>query len=621
MASHQIALSAQRKPRASKKRDQGTLRSMIYSAAVQSDPPTGKRPRGVEKEWPRQSARLKGISRLPKSSDDRKPEQTSPKPPAGKVPEGRVVCASMPSSCHVGGAKLIEALQPPQTLPKHSKPHQKRKREAGHSSQDQNRPPSKRSRTSPSSRKAEGELQKEAESDTIKNNADPVETWVRTKSWPSQYFRQDSQAREAFERDSWLEEQMEESNQVVQYVEINGRSYPKPIRKVPTSLRRRQSDSSLTGSSDQKKREGKSAQYRDTRYTTLLAAKGSYMERSDLGVTNASLIWCKTLLNSKQTVPKDSLFRDDIFEATCRKVQDRNEARVIRSISPCITPSVEDLETLGAIQLRCLIENVNEGWTGSIPVEGPRPQPDYSVGFRRSVFTDEQLNRLDPLIGTVYDTSFFVATYRMYFPFLTCEVKCGAASLEIADRQNAHSMTVAVRGVVELYKAVNREKELHREILAFSISHDNRMVRIYGHYALIDGSKTTFYRHPIKNFDFTSEEGKDKWTAYQFTKNVYDVWMPTHLKRIWSVIDQLPPDLNFEISLESELQFTEASGLPQELGGLLLEQSNIESASQTSQDDSELAPIVPQTVTPNTSVSQGKERAAPKRPKRKHTVK
>src|SRR6202012_3324060 len=107
-------------------------------------------------------------------------------------------------------------------------------------------------------------------------------------------------------------------NQVVQYVEINGRRYPRPIRKVPTSLRRKQSDSSLTGSSDQKKRESKSAPYRDTRYTTLLAAKGSYMEKSDSGITDTSLAWCKTLLNSEQTIPKDSLFRDDVFETTCR---------------------------------------------------------------------------------------------------------------------------------------------------------------------------------------------------------------------------------------------------------------------------------------------------------------
>jgi hypothetical protein len=75
-------------------------------------------------------------------------------------------------------------------------------------------------------------------------------------------------------------------------------------------------------------------------------------------------------------------------------------------------------------------------------------------------------------------------------------------------------MTLAVRGLVELFRLMKREKELHREILAFSVSYDHRTVRIYGHYPVIDGKKTTFYRHPIKTFDFTSEDSKEKWTAY-----------------------------------------------------------------------------------------------------------
>ncbi|CAM6003521.1 unnamed protein product [Sphagnum balticum] len=48
----------------------------------------------------------------------------------------------------------------------------------------------------------------------------------------------------------------------------------------------------------------------------------------------------------------------------------------------------------------------------------------------------------------------------MYLPFPTCEVKCGAAALDVADRQNTHSMTLAVRGTVELFRLVKREKEL-----------------------------------------------------------------------------------------------------------------------------------------------------------------
>ncbi len=39
---------------------------------------------------------------------------------------------------------------------------------------------------------------------------------------------------------------------------------------------------------------------------------------------------------------------------------------------------------------------------------------------------------------------------------------------------------------------------------------------------VIEGNKITFYRHPIRTFDFTEQDGKEKWTAYKFTKNVYD---------------------------------------------------------------------------------------------------
>ena len=94
----------------------------------------------------------------------------------------------------------------------------------------------------------------------------------------------------------------------------------------------------------------------------------SYIKEFKLGITEASLIRCKTLLDLDQTVPKDSLFRDNLFKATCDKVQNRNEARIIRSITQYIIPSAEDLETLSAMHLEPLIERVNETWTGSIVV-------------------------------------------------------------------------------------------------------------------------------------------------------------------------------------------------------------------------------------------------------------
>jgi hypothetical protein len=183
------------------------------------------------------------------------------------------------------------------------------------------------------------------------------------------------------------------------------------------------------------------------------------------------------------------------MKTTYQKIQDRNKAMVIRDISLLIVPSAQTLATYGATHLNHLIESVNEGWKRAMPFYGPRPQPDYSIGFGRSAFTVDQLEKLKPFVGEVIDTftTYYMATWQMYFPFLTCEVKCGAAALDVADRQNAHSMTLAVRGVVELFRLVKREKELDREILAFSISHDDRTVRIYGHYPLL------FTATPSKN--------------------------------------------------------------------------------------------------------------------------
>ena len=83
------------------------------------------------------------------------------------------------------------------------------------------------------------------------------------------------------------------------------------------------------------------------------------------------------------------------------------------------------------------------------------------------------------------------STTKLNIPLLKTDI-------DIADQQNAHGMTVAVNGVVELYKAVKREKEL----LAFP--HDHRSVGIYGHYTIIEEEKTTFHRHPIHEFSFTA---------------------------------------------------------------------------------------------------------------------
>ncbi|WPH02472.1 Hypothetical protein R9X50_00533600 [Acrodontium crateriforme] len=163
-------------------------------------------------------------------------------------------------------------------------------------------------------------------------------------------------------------------------------------KKSTTSRSRKNSDArsviaSSTTPGDQKPREAKSAEYRDPRYRTLLATKSSFIEESELGITTTTKREYLRLLDDEAEVPAHSLFQDDLFKRTCRKIQDRNEAKVVQDITRLIVPSAETLATYGATNLQCLIESVNEGWDNYIPVTKTRPQPDHAVGFRREAFT------------------------------------------------------------------------------------------------------------------------------------------------------------------------------------------------------------------------------------------
>lgn len=422
----------------------------------------------------------------------------------------------------------------------------------GPPSLQEDEPSRKRPRSAPQGFAFEGVSGSKDTGDITDNNIDPITRWAQGEEnfWTEEYFQQ-------------------------------GTMNPLLGKKRSSSSLSKKSETS-----DGSLREGKNPAVKSRLYEKTLAAAGIYMDGGPK-ITEADRALCKTLLESEQPLPSDSLFRDDRFEKTCARLRNENEAKVIRDISPLLVPSVEVLCAYGEEHLECLIDHVNQQWFGCVPVvAGPAPQPDYSTGCKDTVFTKDQLRKLEPFIKGWKGTP-FLATAWMFFPFFTQEVKCGNEGLNIADRQNAHSGSVAVKQIVNLYRAVSRQNELHRKILAFSVSNDNEAVRIYGHYPLINGDQTSFYRHPIKKFDFTSEDGKEKWTAYRFTKNVYDIFVPMHLDRIRIAVDQLPDPVS-----DPEQQS---------------QQSDLEFMPQPDQDDSQSNEIDPQdlaTSAPSSQTSQ-----------------
>lgn len=154
----------------------------------------------------------------------------------------------------------------------------------------------------------------------------------------------------------------------------------------------------------------------------VLAPAGIIMseQEGEATVSNDSKKLCTSLGSANYEVPEHSLFHGALFRKVLNRVSNRNEARVVRDISPYIAPSVELLFLRGALNLEHLIEEIQAEWNKCVPLAGPLPKPDYVVGFPSSAFTDNELEKLKLHSAPEKPTLF---TGDLYFPFLICEVK------------------------------------------------------------------------------------------------------------------------------------------------------------------------------------------------------
>ncbi|KAF4546982.1 Hypothetical protein D9617_77g092360 [Elsinoe fawcettii] len=276
--------------------------------------------------------------------------------------------------------------------------------------------------------------------------------------------------------------------------------------------------------------------YQSANYPTVLETKGSYMRASDSGMVEQDWELCKTLLTSTQELERDILF-DLHFEKFHANLRGRSEARICTDLHPRLAPSVENLFIAGRTSFGALVEGYNDAWLKSVPFYGPRPQPDHTYGFRWDCFSQLQRRKLkiDP-----QQKSLYTAREDIYFPYLTAEVKCGRQGLDLAERPNMHSMTVAMRGVVDLYRRAGRTEEVHRRVLGFTISHDDAIERIHAYYPEINGDETTYWRKVIKEFAIGSHNGEQRWASYRFTLNVCEIFALRLLEQLKRVINELP---------------------------------------------------------------------------------
>ena len=298
------------------------------------------------------------------------------------------------------------------------------------------------------------------------------------------------------------------------------------------------------------------------------------MRESRAGPMPEDIAFCERLLHEPVEVPQGTLFDDEYLNNFQFALQNRSKERLLVDLHPLMMPSAENQFIRGKKSLKNVIDGYNEIWEKSIPIYGPHPQPDHARCLRWTTFSEDQRRKF----GIQPDeSSLYTARDDMFFPYLTAEVKDMSQYLEFADRQNMHSMCIALRAVVSLYQEVGLAEELHRRILGFSISHDVRNFRIYGHYPEVEDGKVLFYRWLIADHGIWSKE--HRWMCYRFVQNVDREFLPMHIERVMRILDQLPEPgdnassgadaLDFQVPfLESQTGLEFARATSSQSGGL-----------------------------------------------------
>ena len=246
---------------------------------------------------------------------------------------------------------------------------------------------------------------------------------------------------------------------------------------------------------------------------------------------------CNSILEADYPPPQGPLFQKDRLLKVLDQVQFRNEARVVRDITPIVVPSAELLLISDQPGLEYITEAMNAEWVQCDTLCGPRPKPDFVAGISPSAFTREEKEKLKMNHTSACPNLF---PENMYFPFLICEVKGSDRPIQEAERQAMHSASIAARAVIQLYRKISSAEQLNRQILTISVSHNNTTIKVFGHFAHIDNEHITFFRHRIYTADFAADFASADWAkAYKITRGIYDYFFPKHLDRIASALPKL----------------------------------------------------------------------------------
>lgn len=268
-----------------------------------------------------------------------------------------------------------------------------------------------------------------------------------------------------------------------------------------------------------------------------MAEHGVFMKNSAL-IQKSSKELCSEYLRGDRKPLYWSCFPPEKIPDILERIDGLNEGRIQRDVMPWVVPSAENLFYSNELTVDWIGDEVQAEWKRCQTLGSTRPKPDYTAGLLRKAFTKDELQKLQNYCAPWRP---FLFTPELSFPFLICEAKSGDEGLNKAHRQNIHSASIAVKAIIELYRAAfggsdpHRIGELYGQILVFTISHNHNIAYLHGHYAVLaedSSEKLEFYRYEIALFSLSLDDGRDRYRSYSFVRNVYEKFAPEHRRRI-----------------------------------------------------------------------------------------
>ena len=275
-------------------------------------------------------------------------------------------------------------------------------------------------------------------------------------------------------------------------------------------------------------------------YEHLLALHSVFMDDHGNACKDESWAMWEGLIQPPQPEVVNHPIDDDGFIDMVYALHNADSDEPIVYFSKYLCPSVSTIARQECrSHLRLLATRKQTTWHQARSIFGPLPCPTYTCGISKAAFDPCQIDSLKGFFdeAQAYNTRRWggiCATSKCLFPFLT--VEAGLEDLERLQRKNAHSMGIALNGVISLFETAEMTNAVEGNIIAISIAHNHEEISIHGHYFVTAPGNSPFSYEicstALWDHDIHTPCIEDVFKPYDFVRLIYNRWAGQHIVKL-----------------------------------------------------------------------------------------